>query len=151
MGLLTFMVPASQTNGTLLSWKDTAEVPWGVLILIGGGMALSTQFSASGLSTWIGGQMGGLDVFPTVILLSVVAAVLIVLSELASNTATSRRLPAGMGAVAGPAAIDPVLMAMTVAMAVTCSFMLPVATPPISSRMPQVSSSSAIWFVRASG
>ena len=113
----------------LLSWKDTDEVPWGVLILIGGGMALSKQISASGLSSWIGGQMGGLDVFPTVILLTVVAAVLIVLSELASNTAVAAAFLPVMGAVAVSAAIDPVLMAMTVAMAVTCSFMLPVATP----------------------
>jgi sodium-dependent dicarboxylate transporter 2/3/5 len=130
VGLLMFMVPASkEKTGMLLSWKDTDEVPWGVLILIGGGMALSKQISASGLSAWIGGQMGGLDIFPTVILLTVVAAVLIVLSELASNTAVAAAFLPVMGAVAVSAAIDPVLMAMTVAMAVTCSFMLPVATP----------------------
>lgn len=130
VGVLTFMVPASRENkGALLSWKDTTEVPWGVLLLIGGGLALSAQFTTSGLSTWIGKQMGGLEVFPAIILLSAVAVVLILLTELTSNTATAAAFLPVMGAVAVGAAVDPLLMSLTVAMAVTCAFMLPVATP----------------------
>lgn len=129
-GVLAFMVPASRQNkGTLLSWKQTVEVPWGVLLLIGGGMALSAQFTATGLSTWIGEQMGGLEVFPAIVLLAAVAVVLILLTELTSNTATAAAFLPVMGAVAVGAALDPVLMSLTVAMAVTCAFMLPVATP----------------------
>lgn len=103
-------------------------MPWGVLLLIGG-MALSAQFTATGLSTWIGEQMRGLEVFPAIVLLGTVAVVLILLTELTSNTATAAAFLPVMGAVAVGAALDPVLMSLTVAMAVTCAFMLPVATP----------------------
>lgn len=129
-GLLCFMVPASQKEGTaLLSWKDTAEVPWGVLILVGGGMALSAQFTTTGLSAWIGSTMTRLSVFPAIVLLATVAIVLIALTELTSNTATAAAFLPVMGAVAVGASVDPMLMSLTVAMAVTCAFMLPVATP----------------------
>lgn len=130
VGLLTFVVPAARENrGALLSWKDTVEVPWGVLLLIGGGMAISAQFTATGLSTWIGEQMRVMEAFPAIILLAGIALVLILLTELTSNTATAAAFLPVMGAVAVGTAVDPLLMSITVAMAVTCAFMLPVGTP----------------------
>ncbi|MDR6417519.1 anion permease [Pseudarthrobacter sulfonivorans] len=101
----------------------------GVLLLIGGGLTLSAQFFTSGLGTWIGKQMGGLGVFPAIILLVAVAVVLILLTELTSNTATAAAFLPVTGEVTVGAAVHPLLMSLTVEMAVTCTFMLPVETP----------------------
>lgn len=127
--VLMFVIPASGGQGTLLDWSATREVPWGVLILFGGGLTLSAQFTATGLSAWIGQSVSGLAGFPSVVVLAATALVIICLTELTSNTATAAAFFPIMGAIATGLGIDPLLMTIVVTLAVSCAFMLPVATP----------------------
>ncbi|MBZ9566371.1 DASS family sodium-coupled anion symporter [Modicisalibacter tunisiensis] len=127
--ILMFVIPASKGQGTLLEWSSTRNVPWGVLILFGGGLTLSAQFTATGLSAWIGESVSSLAGLPPILVLAVTALVIILLTELTSNTATAAAFFPIMGAIAEGLGIDPFLMTIVVTFAVSCAFMLPVATP----------------------
>ncbi|WP_416139174.1 SLC13 family permease [Halomonas sp. HK25] len=127
--ILMFVIPASKGRGALLDWTDTRDVPWGVLILLGGGLTLSAQFTATGLSAWIGEGVSGLAGFPPILVLGVTALMIILLTELTSNTATAAAFFPIMGAIAVGLGIQPFLMTIVVTLAVSCAFMLPVATP----------------------
>lgn len=131
VGILLFTIPAGAERGVrLLDWETANQLPWGVLLLFGGGLALSSQFTASGLSAWIGEQVEGLAGVPVWLLVVIVCAGVLVLTELSSNTATAATLLPVAGGVSIGLGIDPLLLALPVAIAATCSFMLPVATPP---------------------
>ncbi len=127
--ILMFVIPASKGRGALLEWTATRDVPWGVLILFGGGLTLSAQFTATGLSAWIGESVSGLAGMPPLLVLAVTAVVIILLTELTSNTATAAAFFPIMGAIAVGLGIEPFLMTIVVTFAVSCAFMLPVATP----------------------
>lgn len=130
-GLLLFLLPAGTKRGVrLLTWDAALGLPWGVLLLFGGGLALSAQFSGSGLTDWIGSQAGALGALPVVLLVVVTTTGIIFLTELTSNTATAATFLPVAGGVALGLGIDPMLLAVPVALAATCAFMLPVATPP---------------------
>ncbi|MFP3992358.1 SLC13 family permease [Streptomyces sp. E11-3] len=129
--LALFTLPVTADGGRrVLEWEDTRDVPWGILLLFGGGLALSRQFGESGLGTWIGDQVGGLDTLPVLVLVIVIVAVILLLTELTSNTATTATFVPVMAAVAVGLDQDVLLFALPVALAATCAFMLPVATPP---------------------
>jgi sodium-dependent dicarboxylate transporter 2/3/5 len=129
--LLLFIIPAGRgERGALLTWEAAAKIPWDVLILFGGGFALAQGFQQSGLTEWIGLQLGFLEQVPGLVLVIVVALVTIFLTEVTSNTATaSMLLPivAGLAAAAGQDALSPMV---ATALAASFAFMLPVATPP---------------------
>jgi solute carrier family 13 (sodium-dependent dicarboxylate transporter), member 2/3/5 len=101
-----------------------------VLILFGGGLSLATAVQTSGLAVWIGNQVGGLDALPTVLLVTLVIATVVFLTELTSNTATSATFLPILGGVALGIGKDPLLLMVPTALAATCAFMMPVATPP---------------------
>lgn len=129
-----FLVPAERRSldpdGTpLLSWGAARDIPWGLLLLFGGGLSLSAMFSATGLSAWIGEQVGGLAGMSPLVILVVVAVVGLGLTELTSNTATAAAFFPIFGAVAVGIGMDPLLMTITVTLAVCSAYMLPVATP----------------------
>ena len=131
VGLFLFLLPAGANKGVrLLDWDTAEQLPWGVLILFGGGLALSSQFGSSGLTEWIGERAEGLGGLPVVLLVVVLAAGIIFLTELTSNTATAATFLPVAGGVAMGIGVDPLLLAIPVALAATCAFMLPVATPP---------------------
>lgn len=131
VGLLLFLLPAGANRGVrLLDWESAAKLPWGVLLLFGGGLALSSQFSASGLTTWIGQAAGALGAVPIVLVVAIFTAGIIFLTEITSNTATAATFLPVAGGVALGLGLDPLLLAIPVALAATCAFMLPVATPP---------------------
>lgn len=130
VALLLFILPAGAEKGVrLLDWKTAGHLPWGVL-LFGGGLALSSQFTASGLSAWIGEQVEGLAGVPVWLIVVLITGAVLVLTELSSNTATAATLLPVVGGVSIGLGVDPLLLAFPVAVAATCSFMLPVATPP---------------------
>ncbi len=130
-GLLLFMLPGGSARGVrLLDWDTATELPWGVLLLFGGGLALSAQFTSSGLTKWIGSQVGGLGVLPIVVVIAIITAGVLFLTELTSNTATAATFLPVAGGVAMGLGVDPMLLAVPVALSATCAFMLPVATPP---------------------
>ncbi|MFK5633733.1 MULTISPECIES: SLC13 family permease [unclassified Ornithinimicrobium] len=131
VALLLFLLPAGAARGVrLLDWDSAVELPWGVLLLFGGGLALSAQFGESGLTEVIGQQAEGLGGLPVVLLVLIFTAGIIFLTELTSNTATAATFLPVAGGVALGIGVDPMLLAIPVALAATCAFMLPVATPP---------------------
>lgn len=131
VGLLLFLLPAGAARGVrLLDWDSALKLPWGVLLLFGGGLALSAQFSSSGLTEWIGEVASGLGGLPAVLLVILFAAGILFLTELTSNTATAATFLPVAGGIAMGMGMDPLLLAIPVALAATCAFMLPVATPP---------------------
>ena len=131
VALLLFVLPAGAAKGVrLLDWDSAVKLPWGVLLLFGGGLALSAQFSSSGLTEWIGQVTAGIGGLPVVLIVAIVAAGILFLTELTSNTATAATFLPVATAVAVGIGIDPMLLAIPVAITATCAFMLPVATPP---------------------
>ncbi|GAA1873059.1 SLC13 family permease [Brevibacterium marinum] len=131
IGLLLFLIPGGANRGVrLLDWETAEKLPWGVLLLFGGGLALSAQFSSSGLTEWIGESTSGLGALPTIFVVAIFAAIILFLTELTSNTATAATFVPVVGGVALGLDLDPLLLTIPVALAATCAFMLPVATPP---------------------
>lgn len=130
-GLVLFLLPAGAARGVrLLDWESAVKLPWGVLLLFGGGLALAAQFSGSGLTEWIGEVSGGMAGLPVAVVVLVLAAGTIFLTEITSNTATAATFIPLVGGVALGMGTDPMLLTIPVALAATCAFMLPVATPP---------------------
>jgi len=128
--LLVFIIPADKKAGApLLEWSATKEIPWGLLILFGGGLSLSEQFTSTGLSEWIGNSVGGLAGVPTIVLMVIAIILLVALTELTSNTATAAAFLPIMTAVGVGLGIDPLVMGIAVTLAVSGSYMLPVGTP----------------------
>ncbi len=131
VGALLFLLPAGAARGVrLLDWETAIKLPWGVLLLFGGGLALSSQFGSSGLTEYIGTQAEKLGGVPVVLLIVLIATGVIFLTELTSNTATAATFLPVAGGVAMGLGLDPLLLTIPVALAASCAFMLPVATPP---------------------
>ncbi|MCI7551763.1 MAG: DASS family sodium-coupled anion symporter [Actinomycetaceae bacterium] len=132
ISLVLFLIPAHiQPDGIpILDWETAKEIPWDVLLLFGGGLSLAAMFGASGLSKWIGNMAAGLEGVPVIVMVIVITAIVIFLTELTSNTATAAAFLPIIGAVAIGMGVDVQLLVIPVALAATCAFMLPVATPP---------------------
>ncbi|USR79834.1 SLC13 family permease [Arcanobacterium pinnipediorum] len=131
VAVLLFIIPADPVKGIrLMNWETAKNLPWDVLLLFGGGLALSAQFTSSGLSLWIGAQAAGLSNFNILVMIAVVTTLIIFLTELTSNTATAAAFLPIMGGVALGTGTDVLLLTIPVALAATSAFMLPVATPP---------------------
>jgi len=129
--LLLFMLPSSKNSSTqLMSWQDMTRLPWGVLILFGGGLSLAMAVSDSGLALWLGQQLAPLNAWGTVVLVIASVALVIFLTELTSNLATAATLLPVMGAIAIQAGVPPLVLTVPITIAASCAFMLPVATPP---------------------
>jgi len=132
MGLALFMIPASkQIGGRLMDWEDAKKLPWGILLLFGGGLALAKGFSTSGLGTYIANQLEALlgSASPLVIVMSTVGFITS-LTEVTSNTATiSLSLPI-MASLSQAIEVHPLLLLIPTTLAASCAFMLPVSTPP---------------------
>ena len=122
----------SQNNsgGALITWEEAVRLPWGVLLLFGGGLSLAGAIQSTGLAAWLGTALVGLAAAPLFLLILAIVALVIFLTELTSNTATTAALVPVLSALAASANLDPVILAAPVAMAASCAFMLPVATGP---------------------
>ena len=125
-----FIIPSSGRNGELLSWKQSSKLPWGLLLLFGGGLSLGVQINDSGLGLWIGQSLVSLKTVPLLILVMAVAALIIFLTEVTSNVATTSTFLPVFGAVAVAVGVAPEVLTVPVVLAASCAFMLPVATPP---------------------
>ena len=119
----------SKKFGTrILDWKDSKEIPWGVLLLFGGGLAIAAGFRQTGLSEWIGTQLTFFDGLHLILIITLSSLLVLVLTEFTSNTATMI-LPV-LAALALSLDIHPFALMVPAAMAANCAFMLPVETPP---------------------
>lgn len=114
----------------VLTWKDMESVPWGVLILMGGGLSLAQAIEDSGLDQRIASVANGFDGLPTLLVLTLVVMIVIAVSELASNLATATALIPILAGVGPSLGLDHLTLLTTVVLASSCGFMLPVATPP---------------------
>ncbi len=129
--ILLFLVPSGRTDDPLLlRWKYAEQLPWGVLLLFGGGLTLAGAVSRTGLAEWLGGSLHAVGTLPLVAIVIMAATLIIFLTELTSNIATTATFLPVVGAIAIEAGYDPIVLAVPVTLAASCAFMLPVATPP---------------------
>jgi sodium-dependent dicarboxylate transporter 2/3/5 len=129
--ILLFVLPSGQADrGFLMDWPTATRVPWGLLLLFGGGLSLAASFEQTGLAEYIAAQGQGLERLPTWVLVMCVATAVVFLSEIASNLATATTVVPVLAALAAGAGLDPVPLVLAACFAASCGFMLPVATPP---------------------
>jgi len=127
--VVLFIIP-SKNGGHLLDWNTAVKLPWGILLLFGGGLAIAAGFTSSGLSEWIGTQLTALQGVNLIVVILIVAALVIFLTEITSNTATASMMFPIMASLALALDIHPYAVMVAAAVAASCAFMLPVATPP---------------------
>ncbi|MCW7555736.1 DASS family sodium-coupled anion symporter [Endozoicomonas gorgoniicola] len=126
-----FIVPVNRDERIyVLTWEKAREIPWGVLLLFGGGLTLAALIKSTGLANWIADAMSIVGGLPILLVVAFVVTVIIFLTELTSNTATAAGFLPLMGALGVSLGIDPTLLAVPAALAASCAFMMPVATPP---------------------
>ncbi len=129
--LVLFVVPVDWKRGEfLLSGEWARELPWGVIILFGGGLSLAAAVRSSGLALWIGDRSAALAGLPTLAVILGVVVVIVLLTEITSNTATTATFLPIVASVAVGIGENPLLFAFPCVMAANCAFMMPVATPP---------------------
>ncbi|SEN34160.1 SLC13 family permease [Nitrosomonas marina] len=135
--VLLFIIPAGQDmllarekQTALMDWESASQIPWGVLLLFGGGLSLAAAIKSTGLAVWIGDSLSGLPHLDLILMMLVLVTLVIFLTELTSNTATTATLLPILGVLAVSSGIDPMLLFAPTAMAASCAFMLPVATAP---------------------
>ncbi|WP_328185648.1 SLC13 family permease [Marinobacter sp. OP 3.4] len=129
--VMLFLLRSGQRDGEgLMEWETARDLPWGVLLLFGGGLALAGVISSSGLADAIAESLSALEVLPTLLMVGLVVAVIIFLTEVTSNTATAAAFLPLLGALAVGQDMSPVLLTVPAAIAASCAFMMPVATPP---------------------
>ena len=130
-GIALFMLPGEGRSRMVLEWKDAEDgLPWGVLLLFGGGLSLASAVAATGLDGWFGQQVSGLGSLPTILIVASVVTIVLFLTEVTSNTATAATFIPILGGVAIGIGMDPMTLLVPAAFAATCAFMLPVGTPP---------------------
>lgn len=131
-GTILFVLPARTENKgeRILNWEDAAKVPWGIIILFGGGMALAKAFGETGLAQWLGGQLTALDNLPLYLLVLIIVAAVNFLTEVTSNLATTAMLLPILAPMAVGLGVHPYFLLVAATLAASCAFMLPVATPP---------------------
>ncbi len=131
--MIMFMIPSGASDkkhSTLLNWKTADKIPWGVLLLFGGGLSLAAAVKSSGLAVWIGGALAAIGAFDLILIIFILTTLVVFLTELTSNTATTATLLPILGALAVATGIDPMVLFVPVAISASCAFMLPVATAP---------------------
>jgi sodium-dependent dicarboxylate transporter 2/3/5 len=130
--ILLFILPAGAKagGGPLLRWKDLERLPWGTMLLFGGGFALAEGLQSSGLSAWIGTQLAALASLPPLLMLVAVYMSTSAFGELASNTAVAQVLLPIAASISETARLSPALLMIPVAIAASLDFLLPAATPP---------------------
>tara|TARA_Y200000002_G_scaffold174466_1_gene143947 strand:- start:18948 stop:20531 length:1584 start_codon:yes stop_codon:yes gene_type:complete len=114
----------------ILEWKDAQRLPWGILLLFGGGLSMASAISSTGLAAWIGSGIGSLQNWPIVFLVVIVISLMVFLTEMTSNTASTATFLPILASIAIGLGENPLLFAIPTVLAASCAFMLPVATPP---------------------
>lgn len=127
--LILFVVPSGR-GGALMDWQTASRLPWNMLLLFGGGLSLGAAVAESGTPQWVEGQFASLMGEPRLATIASMIVATVLLSELASNTATAAAILPVAGSVAGGLGLAPLEIALPVALAASCGFMLPIATPP---------------------
>lgn len=132
MALILFLIPSTDKNnkGAILNFHSFEKVPWSIILLFGGGFALASGFSNSGLSSYIGSHLSSFSHLSPVFIILFAAFIMNFLTELTSNTATTQMILPILAAVSVAIGIHPLLLMITATLSASMAFMLPVATPP---------------------
>ncbi len=128
--VILFLIPAREKGKKIITWNEAVKLPWGILLLFGGGMALAEGFQISGLAKWIGGQLTLLEGVSILLLVLILIATVNFLTEITSNLATTAMLLPVLAPIALTIDVHPFLLMVSATVAASCAFMLPVATPP---------------------
>ena len=130
-GLVLLVFPLDWRRGSVaLEWRDAVRIPWGVLLLFGGGLSLAGAMNSTGLATWMGGGVENLAGLPTFLLIAAVCALFVFSGELTSNTAVTAMAMPVMAGIAPTLGMSPIALMATTAVACSMGFMLPAGTPP---------------------
>lgn len=130
---LLFVIPVDiKRNEFVMDWPAAKGLPWGVLLLFGGGLSLAAQIKSSGLASFIGDNLSAAQGFPLLWVIIIVTCAIIFLTEITSNTATAAGFLPLLGPIAVAMSESPALLTIPAALAASCAFMMPVATPPNS-------------------
>ena len=127
--IVLFFIP-SRSGNTILEWKDSKNISWGILILFGGGLSLAQGIKNSGLSEWIANAVLGSGEIPVLLMIILLTASIIFLTELTSNTATTAAFLPIIASIGIGMGLNPLQLVVPATIAASCAFMLPVATPP---------------------
>ncbi len=131
MATLLFLIPSRRSeSGYIMDWKTAEDIPWAIILLFGGGFALASGFKESGLSLWVGEQLGGLSSVHPIIMVLGICVLVTFLTELTSNTATVETILPVLAGLAVSLDINPLLLMIPATLSSSLAFMLPVATPP---------------------
>jgi len=133
MALLTFIIPAINKNNEstfLMTWSDLKKIPWGILLLFGGGFAMANGFQQSGLTAWLGEQLGAFSVLPLIGIVAIICLIMTFTTEFASNTAMATTLLPILASLGIALNLNPMLLMIPATISASTAFMLPVATPP---------------------
>ena len=129
--LAIFLIPSGDKNDPfLLRWVHIEKLPWSILLLFGGGLSLASAVSKTGLAKWLGVNLVDIGTLPLVAIVVLITAMIIFLTELTSNIATTATFLPVVGAIAVEMGINPIILVAPIPLAASCAFMLPVATPP---------------------
>ena len=130
-GLILFVIPVELPSGVFVhSWESARRLPWGTLLLFGGGLSLASAFVRTELATWIGETLQAIGFLPVIVVVLIIVAVVVFLTELTSNAATTAAFLPVVAAFAVGIGQNPLLLAIPAVFGASCAFMLPVATPP---------------------
>ena len=127
--IVLFIIP-DKKNKPLLNWEDTIKLPWGILLLFGGGMAIASAFGKSGLAFWIANLLSTMNGVSLFLLILIIVVSINLLTELTSNMATTAMLLPVLVTMALAINVHPYFLLVSATLAASCAFMLPVATPP---------------------
>jgi len=131
IALLLFIIPSRTQKGErIMNWKTANKIPWGIVLLFGGGFALAQGFVESGLSVWFGEQLSGLANVDPIILTFANVSMMSLLTELTSNVATTEMILPILAGLSVTIEMNPLLLMIPATLAASLAFMLPVATPP---------------------
>ncbi len=129
--LVLFVTPVDRrAKRFALDWPTAVGLPWGILVLFGGGLSLAAAIETNGVGEWVGAQVAGFAGVPPLGVVAAVVAIIVFATELTSNTATTATLVPVLAALAPGLGLEPLFLAIPAALAASCAFMLPVATPP---------------------
>jgi sodium-dependent dicarboxylate transporter 2/3/5 len=129
--IILFIIPSNRPKRKrLINWEVAQNIPWGALILIGGGLSLASVISSSGLATWIGSLSSNISNISIIFIVLISIVSIILLTELTSNTATASTFIPILGATALGLGQNPLLLIIPATLGASCAFMMPVATPP---------------------
>ncbi|PHQ29901.1 SLC13 family permease [Leeuwenhoekiella nanhaiensis] len=129
-GITLFTLGTSQKGKRIIHWKEAVKMPWGIILLFGGGMALASGFEVTGLAEWFGVKITLLDTLPLLLLILIVIFSVNFITELTSNLATTAMLLPILAPIALKLDLNPYMLLVATTVAASCAFMLPVATPP---------------------